>query len=114
MKFYEPQEYLSVVNWQVHPDPFYVSPDWYNSLPDDLKNIFDAVADSAMKYSNEIWLGSEKDYFFVLKDNLEVNEIDSAARAGFVEAVKPVWQGYVDDGFFTWNDINEVLAIASK
>ena len=100
MKFYEAQKYLSVVNWQVHPDPLYVSPDWYDALPEDLKNIFDSVADATMKYSNQIWLGSEKDYFYVLKDHLAVNELTSAARAGFVEAVKPVWQGYVDDGLF--------------
>ena len=112
MKFYEAQKYLSVVNWLVHPDPFYVSPDWYNSLPDDLKAIFDSVAESAIKYSNEIWLGSEKDYFYTLKEHLEVNELTSGARAEFVEAVKPVWQGYVDDGYFTWDEINRVLEIA--
>lgn len=113
MKFYEAQKYLSVVNWQVHPDPFYVSPEWYDSLPLDLQNIFDSVAESAIKYSNEVWLGSEKDYFYVLKENLEVNELTPAARAGFVEAVKPVWQGYVDDNYFTWDEIDKVLAIAS-
>jgi tripartite ATP-independent transporter DctP family solute receptor len=114
MKFYEAQDYLSVVNWQVHPDPFYVNPDWYDALPTDLQNIFDSVAESAIKYSNEIWLGSEKDYFYILKDNLEVNELTSDARADFVEAVEPVWQGYVDEGYFTWDEINEVLAIAAE
>lgn len=112
MKFYEPQKYLSVVNWQVHPDPFYVNPDWYENLPDDLKAVFDSAAESAMKYSNEVWLGSEIEYFYTLKDNLEVNELTSETRKGFVEAVKPVWQGYVDEGYFTWDEINEVLAIA--
>jgi C4-dicarboxylate-binding protein DctP len=114
MKFYEQQKYLSVVNWQVHPDPFYVNPDWYNSLPNDLQAVFDSVAESAIKYSNEIWLSSEKDYFYVLKDHLQVNEITPSARKQFVEAVKPVWQGYVDDGYFTWDQINTVLSIASQ
>lgn len=112
MKFYEAQKYLSVVNWQVHPDPFYVNPDWYNALPDDLKNIFDSVAEAAMMYSDEIWLGSEKDYFYTLKEHLEVNELTPEARAEFVEAVKPVWQGYVDEGSFTWDQINQVLELA--
>jgi hypothetical protein len=39
MKFYEAQKYLSVLNWQVHPDPLYVNPAWYNGLPDDLKPV---------------------------------------------------------------------------
>ncbi len=112
MKFYEAQKYLSVVNWQIHPDPFYVNPDWYRSLPDDLKAVFDSVAESTMKYSNEVWLGSEKDYFYTLKDNLDVNELSSSAHAEFVNAVKPVWQGYVDDGYFTWDEINSILNAA--
>ncbi|MBI9104943.1 MAG: TRAP transporter substrate-binding protein [Spirochaetales bacterium] len=109
MKFYEAQKYLSLVNWQIHPDPFYVNPDWYNSLPEDLKAIFDSVAESTMKYSNEKWLGGEKDYFYTLKENLEVNEVTPENHKGFVDAAKPVWQGYVDDGYFTWDEINAVL-----
>ena len=65
-----------------------------------------------MKYSNEKWLGGEKDYFYTLKENLEVNEVSPADHAGFVNAAKPVWQGYVDDGYFTWDEINAVLDAA--
>ena len=111
MKFYETQKYLSVVNWQIHPDPLYVSPAWYQSLPDDLKKIFDDTAKEAMAYSDKIWLESENDYFKTLSENLEVNTLTPEARAKFVEAVKPVWQSYVDDNFFTWDDINEALEI---
>jgi tripartite ATP-independent transporter DctP family solute receptor len=112
MKFYEVQKYLSVVNWQLHPDPFYVNPAWYNSLPDDLKKAFDTAAKEAMEYSDKIWLASEDEYFKTLQQHLEVNTLTPEARAGFVEAVKPVWQGYVDAGFFTWDDINTALKLA--
>ena len=73
MKFYEAQKYLSVVNWQIHPDPFYVNPDWYEALPDDLKQIFDASAKAAMIYSDTIWLNSENNYFNFLQTKLETN-----------------------------------------
>lgn len=109
MKFYEAQKYLSLVNWQIHPDPFYVNPAWYNALPQDLKDIFDAVSLETMQYSNEIWLGAEAEYFDVLSKYLEVNELTPEAHEGFVNAVKPVWQGYVDAKSFTWEEINEVL-----
>jgi tripartite ATP-independent transporter DctP family solute receptor len=112
MKFYEVQKYLSVVNWQLHPDPFYVNPAWYNSLPADLKPIFDSVAEAAMIYSDTIWLNSEKDYYYILRDHLTVNELTPQAVTAFREAVKPVWQSYVDDGSFTWNDLNAAMAIA--
>lgn len=114
MKFYEAQKYLSVVNWQVHPDPFYVNSAWYNSLPDDLKAVFDAVAEATMIYSDTIWLNSEQNYFNVLKDKLQVNFIAPEARKQFVDGVKPVWQSYVDEGYFTWDEINQALAIAGK
>jgi tripartite ATP-independent transporter DctP family solute receptor len=114
MKFYEAQKYLSVVNWQVHPDPFYVNPAWYNGLPDDLKAVFDAVAEATMIYSDTIWLNSEQNYFNILKDKLQVNFITPEARKQFVDGVKPVWQSYVDEGFFTWDEINQALAIAAK
>jgi tripartite ATP-independent transporter DctP family solute receptor len=113
MKFYEQQKYLSVVNWQLHPDPLYVNPDWYKSLPDDLKAIFDSVAESTMIYSDTIWLNSEKDYYYFLREQLQTNELTSEAVEEFREAVKPVWQSYVDDGFFTWDDINRAMAIAT-
>jgi tripartite ATP-independent transporter DctP family solute receptor len=114
MKFYEAQKYLSVVNWQVHPDPFYVNPAWYKSLPDDLKAIFDAVAEATMIYSDTIWLNSEVGYYNILKDKLIVNHMDAKDRPGFVNGVKGVWQYYVDEGYFTWDEINEALAIANK
>ncbi|MCK5915688.1 MAG: TRAP transporter substrate-binding protein, partial [Deltaproteobacteria bacterium] len=114
MKFYEAQKYLSVVNWQVHPDPFYVNPAWYNGLPDYMKAVFDAVAKATMIYSDTIWLNSEAGYLNILKTKLEVNEMDPKDRDGFVKGVKGVWQYYVDEGYFSWDDINKVLAIAAK
>lgn len=114
MKFYEAQKFLSVVNWQVHPDPFYVNPAWYNSLPDDLKSVFDAVAEATMIYSDTIWLNSEVGYFNILKDKLIVNYMDPKDRPGFLKGVKSVWQYYVDKGDFTWDEINKAIAIANK
>ena len=112
MKFYEAQKFLSVVNWQIHPDPFYVNPDWYDKLPDDLKHIFDASARAAMIYSDTIWLNSENNYFNFLKTKLETNTLSPEETATFAEAAKPVWQQYVDDGFFTWDDIKKAQAVA--
>jgi C4-dicarboxylate-binding protein DctP len=114
MKFYEAQKYLSVVNWQVHPDPFYVNPAWYNALPDDLKAVFDAVSEATMIYSDTIWLNSEQKYFNILKDKLEVNFTTPEDRSGFVEGVKSVWQYYVDEGYFSWDEIDAARKIAEK
>ncbi len=114
MKFYEAQKYLSLVNWQVHPDPFYVNPAWYEALPDDLKKVFDEAAVETMAYSNKIWLESEMGYFDILKDKLEVNELSAKDREGFVAAVAGVWKYYVDEGMCTQADIDAALAEAKK
>jgi tripartite ATP-independent transporter DctP family solute receptor len=114
MKFYEQQEYLSLLNWQVHPDPLYVNPDWYDSLPSDLQEVFDLVAVQTMMYSDEIWLASETGYLDILRDHLQVNSLSAEAHAEFVEAVQPVWQYYIDEGYFTEADIDEALALVNQ
>lgn len=114
MKFYEAQKYLSVVNWQIHPDPFYVNPDWYQSLPDDLKQIFDASAKAAMIYSDTIWLNSENNFYSLLQTKLETNTLTPEVTVKFAEAAKPVWQQYVDDGYFSWDDIKAAKKAAKS
>ena len=114
MKFYEAQKFLSVVNWQIHPDPLYINPAWYNGLPDDLKAVFDAGAKAAMIYSDTIWLNSENEYLNFLQTKLKTNFLGSEDVKAFAEAARPVWQQYVDDGFFTWDDINKAQAIAQS
>ncbi|MBN2719926.1 MAG: TRAP transporter substrate-binding protein [Proteobacteria bacterium] len=112
MKFYEAQKYLSVVNWQIHPDPFYVNPDWYRKLPDDLKKIFDASAKAAMKFSDTIWLNSEDKYLNFLESKMTTNYLSPEDAASFAQAARPIWQQYVDQGAFTWDEINEAQKIA--
>ena len=112
MKFYEAQKYLSVVNWQIHPDPLYVNPAWYQKLPADLKHVFDAAAKAAMIYSDTIWLNSENNYLNLLKTKLETNMLSPEDTAAFALAAKPVWQQYVDVGFFTWDDIRMAQKLA--
>lgn len=112
MKFYEAQKYLSVVNWQIHPDPLYVNPAWYKGLPDDLKAIFDASAKAAMIYSDTVWLNSEMKYLTFLQSKLETNFLTPDDVKKFAETAKPVWQHYVDEGYFSWDDINKAQAIA--
>lgn len=112
MKFYEPQKYLSIVNWEVHPDPLYVNPDWYQSLPGDLQAIFNTVSKDAMRYSNKIWLGSESEYLQKMRDSIQVNTVPQENLQGFIEAGKEVYQYYVDEGYFTWDEINQVRKAA--
>lgn len=112
MKFYEAQKYLSLVDYQIHPDPFMVNLKWYQSLPADLKQAFDKAAKEAMEFSDKTWLESEAGYLDTLKKNMTVNTITQANRAKFVAKVKPVWDAYVKDGTFTQAEIDAALKAA--
>jgi tripartite ATP-independent transporter DctP family solute receptor len=113
MKFYEVQKYFTIVNYQVHPDPFFVTLGWYNSLPADLKDIFYGVARAAIMYSDTIWLSSEQDYVNFLKTKMAVNEISPSNRKLFIDKVKSVWTYYINEGVATQAEIDEALAIAA-
>ncbi len=110
MKFYEAQKYMSLVNYQIHPDPFMVNLAWYQSLPDDLKAVFDKAAKDAMAWSDENWLASEADYLAFLRDKLTVNEITAENRAAFIAAVRPVWDEYIGNGTFTAGEVDQAVA----
>ena len=113
MKFYEVQKYFTIVNYQVHPDPFFVNLGWYKNLPNDLKNIFDAIAKATMIYSDTVWLSSEKDYTNFLERKLGTNEISPGNRKLFVEKAKAVWTHYINQGIFTQAEVDEALAIVA-
>ena len=94
MKFYEVQKYFTEVNYQIHPDPFFVNLAWFESLPGDLKAVFTAAAKAAMAKSDEVWLASEKDYQALLTQKLTANRITAENHEAFVAKVKPVWDYY--------------------
>jgi tripartite ATP-independent transporter DctP family solute receptor len=114
MKFYEVQKYFTEVNYQIHPDPFFVSLTWYDALPNDLKAVFTAAAKAAMAKSDEVWLASEKDYQALLTQKLQANRITAENHKAFVAKVKPVWDHYVSAGYFTRGEIDEALAQAAR
>jgi len=114
MKFYEVQKYLTEVNYQIHPDAFFVNLAWYEGLPADLKPIFTDSAKATIVRSDDIWLTSEKDYFKFLGEKLKTNSISPENHKMFVEKVKPVWQHYVKEGYFSQAEIDEALAVARK
>jgi C4-dicarboxylate-binding protein DctP len=114
MKFYEVQKYFTEVNYQIHPDPFFVSLAWYDALPSDLKAVFTSTARAAMARSDDVWLASEKDYQALLTQKLQPNKITAENHKAFVAKVKPVWDHYVSAGYFTRAEIDEALAQAAR
>ena len=113
-KIYEVQEYLTITNYAIGPDPFIVNLKWYNTLPDDLKRIFDEVSVEAMEFSDQLNREKEGEYIGLLSEELETNYVTPENREKFREASMPVYQYFIDKEYFSWEDINEIRAYLSN
>ena len=103
------QTYLTVSNYQVHPNPFFINLAWYQALPDELQKIVTYAARVAMIYNDTIWLADEMVAYEAIAPNLEINVLSDEARAAFIEKVQPVWQYYIDAGTFSEGLLDRVL-----
>ena len=111
-KVYEVQKYLTLSRYATGPDPFMVNLEWYNGLPDELKKIFDEVATEAMRYSDQLNREQESHYIKLLSEKLQTNNVTPENLGKFREATRPVYQYFVDRGYFTWDDIHAARASA--
>jgi C4-dicarboxylate-binding protein DctP len=113
-KVYEVQKYLTISRYATGPDPFMVNLEWYNSLPDDLKKTFDTVATEAMRYSDQLNRENEATYINLLSEKLETNFVTPDNLEKFREATKPVYQYFVDKGYFTWEDVSQARSSVNE
>lgn len=99
MKFYEVQDYLV----KAYSNPFILTmitnPNFYNSLPDDIKIIVDESVSELYPYStnwrNEFNNEMEKK-ILADKEELEIITLSEKERAEFKELAQPVRDTYVD------------------
>ncbi len=108
MKFYEVQKYLTVINYQFHPDPFFVSLDWYNTLTPEIQDILRQASIEMCKISDELMKQDSVNAYEVIKDHMEIYELSAEERQVFIDAVQPVYDYYIEQGLFTWEDIEEI------
>ena len=104
-KIYEVQKYLTISYYATGPDPFMVNLDWYNSLPIELQKTFDEVALETMKYSDQLNREQEGLYITQLEEKLETNYVTPGDLKKFRAATLPVYQYFIDKGYFSWDDI---------
>jgi C4-dicarboxylate-binding protein DctP len=113
-KIYEVQEFLTITNYAIGPDPLIVNLEWYDELPDNLKKIFDEVAVEAMNYSDQLNREKEAEYISLLSEKLKTNFVTPENREKFREASRPVYQYFIDKEYFSWEDIHEVRTSLSE
>ena len=114
MKFYEVQKYFTQVNYQFHPDPFYVNAEWWNSLPEEFRTILSECATAMGEYNDQlIDQNSDAAKQVVIDAGCEVYIPTAEELAAFQEACQPVYAQAVDEGICTQEELDEMLAIVA-
>ena len=114
MKFYEVQKYFTEVNYQFHPDPFYINAAFWNSLPQEYQEIITQCADAMGIYNDElIDQNSNASKQVVADAGCEIYEPTADELKAFQEAVQPVYDQCVSEGICTAEEIAEMQKIVA-
>jgi C4-dicarboxylate-binding protein DctP len=113
MKFYEVQKYFTELNYQFHPDPFYVNLDWYNSLPENYQTIIKQCAKDSMIVNNQAIVDNQAKARAVVDANCEIYIPTAEERQQFIDATKVVYEQYVNEGILTQAELDEMRAIVA-
>ena len=111
-KIYEVSKYLTITNYATGPDPLLVNLAWYESLPPDLQQAFDEVAQEAIALSDKLNREMEAEFIQKLADKLEVNYVTGPDLELFQQAVQPVYQYYIDQGDLSWGEVEQARKAA--
>jgi C4-dicarboxylate-binding protein DctP len=111
-KVHEVSKYLTITNYATGPDPMMVNLDWYEGLPPDLQVLFDEVAVETIALSDTLNREQEEEFVDKLSEELEVNYVTGADLEPFREAVRPVYQYFIDQGDFTAAEIERTRKAA--
>lgn len=112
MKFHEVQKYMTMIDYQFHPEPFDVSLSFWNSLPADLQEILREAAWLYTDKQNEL-RRELNDYYYnmIASAGVQIYTLTDAERAKFVEASKPVYDYFVAKGIWSQADLDEMRKI---
>ena len=114
MKFYEVQKYFTEVNYQFHPDPFYVNASFWNGLPQEYRDILTECAEKMGTYNDElIDQNSSAAKQVILDAGCEVYEPTAEELKAFQDAVQPVYDQCVTEGICTAEEIAEMQKIVA-
>ncbi|MBR1672972.1 MAG: TRAP transporter substrate-binding protein [Fretibacterium sp.] len=114
MKFYEVQKYFTGVNYQFHPDPFYVNAEWWNALPAEFREIITKAATAMGEYNDQlIDENSEAARQTIIKSGAEVYMPTAEELKAFQDAAQPVYQQVVQEGICTQAELDEMLSIVA-
>ncbi len=115
MKFYEVQKYFTEVNYQFHPDPFYVNATWWNSLPEQYRTIISECAAEMGTYNDQlIDENSEAAKQEIIAAGAEVYTPTAEELQAFKDAVEPVYEQMVSEGICSQEEMDQMKEIVAN
>ena len=115
MKFYEVQKYFTEVNYQFHPDPFYVNAAWWNALPEEFRDAITECATAMGEYNDQlIDQNSSAAKQTIVDYGCEVYEPSADELKAFQQAVQSVYDKCISEGICTADELKEMQDIVAK
>jgi C4-dicarboxylate-binding protein DctP len=110
MKFHEVQKYMTVVNYQFHPEPFTVNLEWFNSLSPELQEIIQTTAKEVLVMHDDMIDGAAQEAFDTIKNaGVEITFLTDEERQPFIDQVQSVYDYYTEEkGLFSKADLDEI------
>ncbi len=115
MKFFEVQKYMTMIDYQFHPEPIDVNLDVWNSLPSDLQEVLQAGAWIYTDEQNRLRRELNEHYYDMIVDGgVTVYSPTDAEIQQFIEACQPVYSYFVNKGIFTQAELDEMRRIVNE
>ena len=109
---YEVLQWITIDSHATGPDPLMVNLAWYESLPADLREIFDEVAKEALELSDELYSSSEEEIIARLGQEVEIIRPSAEVITELRERTRPVYDFFAERGDFSWEDIDAAIEAA--
>ncbi len=113
--FYEVQKYCTLINWQFFPELMYVNLSWWKSLPEEYQKILSDCARDMMQENARITEADNEEFIkHIQEGGCQITVLTPEQRAAFKPYAEAVWKKYIDEGYATKNDLNEMLEKIGK
>ncbi len=106
MNFYEVQKYFTKVDYQFHPNPFYVNSEWIKSLPDEYEKIIRECAETMINLERQFEEQEIEKDLKQIRAYSEIYELTEEERNRFKEASMIVYEEYLKEGLVTEEELD--------
>ncbi len=115
LELYNVQKYFTEVNYQFHPDPFYVNAKWWKALPKEFQDILADCAGKMGKYNDQLVdEGTQAAKEDILSSGATIYVPTESEMDAFRAAMEPVYEQYVKKGICTAEELAELQRIVSE